>query len=101
MGYKSRVLPVVLSFSIIQETSTRWSKLWTPVSEDGLCGWVNTIEEAEAVRKAYEVEKSLTFVSGKKEARFGKSDLCKYMYILEDRSSKIRFFTGDVLFWWT
>ena len=76
MGYKSRVLPVVLSFSIMQETSTRWNKLWTPVSEDLLCGWVNTIEEAEAVRKAYEVEKSLTFVSGKKEARFGKSDLC-------------------------
>ena len=59
----------------MQETGTRWSKLWTPVSVDCLCGWVNTIEEAEAVRKAYEVEKSLTFVSGKKEARFVKSDV--------------------------
>ena len=43
----------------MQETSTCWSKLWTPISVDGLCGWVNTIEEAEAVRKAYEEEKIL------------------------------------------
>ena len=79
----------------MQETSTRWSKLWTPVPEDGVCGWLNTIEETEAVRKACEVEKSLTFVSGKKEARFGKTDLC----ISTSTSSKIGFFAVDVLFW--
>ena len=62
MVYKSRVLRGVLSFWIIQETSTRWSKLWTPVSEDRLCGGVNTIEEAKAERKALFNEENISDV---------------------------------------
>ena len=58
------------------------------------------IEEAEAERKAYEVEKSLTFVSGKKEARFEKTDIyvstCTFLQI---DLVRLDFFTGNVLFW--
>ncbi|XP_055998794.1 uncharacterized protein LOC130047530 [Ostrea edulis] len=63
----------------------RWKTLWTPVSEDGLCGWVRTFEEAENVRKAYEVETSITYVSGEKEAHFGRPE------IVINEKSRVRF----------
>lgn len=57
--------------------SERWKTLRKPVSEDWLCGWVGTFEDAEKVRKAYEVETSITFVSGKRKPTR------KYMLIYE------------------
>lgn len=33
-----------------------WHILWNTMSEDGLCGWVSTLEEAENVRKVFQVE---------------------------------------------
>jgi hypothetical protein len=38
-------------------------------------GWVRTFEEAENVRRVFQAETSLTFVSGKKEAQFGRSEI--------------------------
>uniref|UniRef100_K1Q637 Uncharacterized protein n=1 Tax=Magallana gigas TaxID=29159 RepID=K1Q637_MAGGI len=55
----------------MMEREHRWENLWTCVTEDGYCGYVNSLAEAEQVRKEFEVEKSLTFVSGKREADFG------------------------------
>ena len=57
-----------------------WRHLWTPVSQDGMCGWVSTIGEAEAVRRAFEIKKSITYVSGKKESTFGKIDIGRKAY---------------------
>ncbi|XP_061186890.1 uncharacterized protein LOC133195018 [Saccostrea echinata] len=53
------------------ESKHGWENLWTSVTQDGYCGYVNSLAEAEQVRKEFEVEKSLTFVSGKREADFG------------------------------
>ena len=39
---------------------------WTSVNEDGYSGYDKYLEEAEEVRKAFEVASSLTFVSGKR-----------------------------------
>lgn len=52
------------------ERKHRREKLWTCVTEDGYYGYVNSLAEAEQVRKEFEVEKSLTFVSGKREDDF-------------------------------
>lgn len=50
------------------------------MTEDGLCGWVGTFEDAEKIRKAYEVDSSITFVSGKKEANFGRPEIGNVTY---------------------
>lgn len=55
------------------------------MTEDGLCGWVGTFEDAEKIRKAYEVDSSITFVSGKKEANFGRPE------IVINEKSRVRF----------
>ena len=82
----------------MQETSTCWSKLWTPISVDGLCGWVNTIEEAEAVRKAYEEEKIPDVCLWEKGSPLWK---VRCTFLMIDLVRLDFFFTGDVLFWWT
>jgi hypothetical protein len=48
-----------------------WTRLWTPLSKDGLSGWVSTLTAAEAVREAFELNKSVFFVSRYKAAMFG------------------------------
>jgi hypothetical protein len=50
-----------------------WRTHWTSTTQDqdGYFGYVNTIEEADKVRKEFEVAKCLTFVSGKRETGFG------------------------------
>lgn len=55
------------------------------MTEDGLCEWVGTFEDAEKIRKAYEVDSSITFVSGKKEANFGRPE------IVINEKSRVRF----------
>ena len=49
---------------MMSEIKHKWEELWTSVNEDGYSGCVKSLEEAEDVRKAFEVENSLTFVSG-------------------------------------
>jgi hypothetical protein len=66
--------------------------MWTPVSSDGLCGWVGSVEEAEKIRNVYEAENSITFVSGKKEANFGRPFTGKYRCINYNAS------IGDIVF---
>lgn len=53
--------------------SPTWSSLWNSLSDDHLLGWVQNVDSAEAVRKAFEVSKSLYFVSGRKQANFGEN----------------------------
>ena len=55
----------------MSEIKHKWEEFWTSVNEDGYSGYVKSLEEAEEVRKAFEVANSLTFVSGKREAGFG------------------------------
>ena len=54
---------------MLSEIKHKW-EFWTSVNEDGYSGYVKSLEEAEEVRKAFEVANSLTFVSGKREAGF-------------------------------
>ena len=61
--------------SIMSEIKHKWEEFWTSVNEDGYSGYVKSHEEAEEVRKAFEVANSLTFVSGKREAGFGHQGL--------------------------
>ncbi|XP_033627928.1 calcium-responsive transcription factor-like [Asterias rubens] len=51
--------------------SCSWSPLWTPLSDNNLSGWVETFEQAEDVRKAFEVQKALKFVSRRSPSNFG------------------------------
>ena len=51
---------------------------WTSVNDDGYSGYDKSLEEAEWVRKAFEVASSLTFVSEKREAGFSHHGLGKF-----------------------
>lgn len=64
--------------------SNSWTVFWTPVSSDNLSGWVSSVEEAEKVRKAFEVQTSLCFVSSKKQSLFGlhTSECCIFYNLL-------------------
>jgi hypothetical protein len=65
--------------------------IWNTVSENqnGYWGWVKSLEEAENVRRVFQAETSLTFVSGKKEAQFGRSEISKLVVLYISRSSTI------------
>ena len=59
-----------------------WRSLFTvgqgcgsPCPVTARCGWVSTAEQAECVRREFEKEKAIRFVSGKKQAKFGKKDI--------------------------
>ena len=60
---------------MMSKVKNKWDELWTYVTEDGYSGYGKSIEEAKQVNKAFEVENSLIFVSGKREASFGHHDL--------------------------
>ena len=52
------------------------------MTEKGYSGHGKSIEEAKQVNKAFEVENSLTFVSGMREARLGHHDLGNFSFTL-------------------
>ena len=58
---------------------------WTSVGDYNLNGYVSTSNEADLVRKAFEVEKSTTYAWGKIEANFGKNESTFY-YNLADHN---------------
>ena len=66
-----------LQMQINMASRCPWARLWTPLSDDNLLGWVETPEEAEKVRKAFEVKTSLTFVSRRTPASSRHTDACK------------------------
>ncbi len=58
-----------------------WAQLWTPVTER--TGWVSTMSEAEEVRRRYEVVKSISMVSSKKEGFDDDDGFKGNQYIIE------------------
>jgi hypothetical protein len=50
-----------------------WQKLWTPSPGSSLNGWVSTVEEAEDIRREFEIFKCTTYVSKRKTRNFGKN----------------------------
>ena len=61
-----------------------WTNLWNnPLGslENYSIGWVETLEDAEAVREAFQVSKSLTFVSDTKPANFGNTGKYKNIFM--------------------
>jgi hypothetical protein len=77
--HKPELINAIFTFNLRLTAMPAWELLWNSntVSENGYCGWVRSFEEAENVRRLFQVETSLTFVSGKKEAQFGRSEISK------------------------